>query len=229
MAPLEGLARLQVMDGQAFFAVDAATPVTVSAAIHGIDLEESLALEIDGSHRIDETAADLADRARDLSIGKPGDAITRPVYLPGYVAWEHVVGHHDELTDIFSLGLLLSSFACGLDLSDDGDLERFVAARGNLFLLNAGLHPVIAKLAMRMTALKRRRRAQDLPACSTLARLPRAARATRWHRPPARAGGRGRAAGSRDPRAPLLTQLRERLFELTRRNRLLYFKPTLGH
>ena len=35
VAPLEGLARLQVMDGQAFFAVDAATPVTVSAEIHG--------------------------------------------------------------------------------------------------------------------------------------------------------------------------------------------------
>src|SRR3954470_9195395 len=138
VAPLQGLARLQVMDGQAFFAADAATPVTVSAAIHGVDLEESLALNIEGSHRIDETAANLADRARDLSIGKPGEAITRPVYLPGYVAWEHVVGHHDELTDIFSLGLLLSSFACGLDLSDDGDLERFVAARGNLFLLNAG-------------------------------------------------------------------------------------------
>src|SRR5262245_39852553 len=86
VAPLHGLGRRRVMDGQASFAVAAATPVTVSAAIHGIDLEESLALEIDGSHRIDETSADLADRARDLSIGKPGDAITRPVYLPGYVA-----------------------------------------------------------------------------------------------------------------------------------------------
>src|SRR6185503_15734712 len=30
-------------------------------------------------------------------------------------------------------------------------------------------------------------------------------------------------------RAVLLSQLRERLFELTRRNRLLYFRPTLGH
>ncbi len=232
VAPLEGLARLQVMDGQAFFAVDAATPVTVSAEIHGIDHEESLALEIDGSHRIDETAADLADRARDISIGKPGDAITRPVYLPGYVAWEHVVGHHDELTDIFSLGLLLSSFACGLDLSDDGDLERFVAARGNLFLLNAGLHPVIAKLAMRMTALKRRLRAQDLTGLLETLRGYREQRERReWRewQSSAGAGPAGAPPDSRDPRAPLLRQLRDSLFELTRRNRLLYFKPTLGH
>jgi hypothetical protein len=225
VAPLQGLARLQIAGGQAFFAVDAARGVTVSAAIHEIDRDESRALEIEGHQRVDETAHDDADRWRDLSIGRPGEAITRPVYLPGYVAWEHEVGHHDELTDIFSLGLLLVSAGCGLDLSDDDDLRRFVGARANLFVLNRALHPVIAKLALRMTALQRRRRAQDLHGLlDTLRRYreQRAGSSTELTRVAA-------PSASRDPRAPLLAQLRDRLFELTRRNRLLYFKPTLGH
>ncbi len=31
-----------------------------------------------------------------------------------YESWEYGVGHHDELTDIFSLGMFLANPACGL-------------------------------------------------------------------------------------------------------------------
>ena len=55
------------------------------------------------------------------------------------------VSHHDPLTDIFSLGLILASLACGLDLCDDADLTNFVGSRNNLFSLNPALHPVLAK------------------------------------------------------------------------------------
>ena len=32
-----------------------------------------------------------------LQIGRRGEPITQPVYLPGYVSWEHEIGHHDPL------------------------------------------------------------------------------------------------------------------------------------
>src|SRR5439155_27889 len=79
------------------------------------------------------------------------------------VAWEHELGHHDPLTDVFSLGLILASLCCGLDLSNPADLTAFVENRGNLFALSAALHPVLAKAIVRMTELERRRRPQDLP------------------------------------------------------------------
>jgi len=34
-----------------------------------------------------------------------------PAYLPGYRSFEHLLGHHDPQTDIFSLGLILGSMA----------------------------------------------------------------------------------------------------------------------
>ena len=67
--------------------------------------------------------------------------MTRPVYLPGYVTWEHRLKHHDPLTDIFSLGMILASLACGMDFADPEILRSFVAHRRNLFSLSAGLHP----------------------------------------------------------------------------------------
>ena len=46
--------------------------------------------------------------------------LERPTWLRGYVCWEHLVEHHDPLTDVYSLGLILASLACSLDLADPG-------------------------------------------------------------------------------------------------------------
>src|SRR5690606_23488362 len=43
----------------------------------------------------------------DLDIGKAEQPIEKQVYLPGYVAWEHELEHHDPVTDVFSLGMIL--------------------------------------------------------------------------------------------------------------------------
>ena len=37
----------------------------------------------------------------------PTAAITAPAYLPGYGCFEMALGHHDDQTDIFCLGLVL--------------------------------------------------------------------------------------------------------------------------
>ena len=155
----------------------------------------------------------------------PGEEIVRPVYLPGYVAWEHRCGHHDQLSDVFSLGSILASLACGLDLTDPEDLELLVRNRDNLFALNPHLHPVIAGMILQMTELNRHRRPQTLETVAQRLRSYRDQAADY-------AVDYTRLKGFRESTPTgrskiLLAHLRNRLFEISRRNRLVYFKPTL--
>jgi predicted DNA-binding WGR domain protein len=148
-------------------------------------------------------------------------AIERPVYLPAFASWELQLGHHDEITDVFQLGMVLAALACGLDFNDPGDVRRFAEHRRNLFLINERLHPVVAAVIVEMTALNRHDRATDVAGLAT--------RLGTWREQPgvldverALAG----ASGVVSRRTAVLAHLRDRLFDLSRRNRLLYFKPT---
>src|SRR5262249_1519184 len=106
---------------------------------------------------IDESSLAISD----LRVGT-AEEITRPVFLPGYRSWEKAVGHHDALTDIFSLGMLLASVACGLDFTHPDELEIFTTNRSNLFAVNRRLNPVVASVIVQMTELNRHKRAPDL-------------------------------------------------------------------
>lgn len=153
---------------------------------------------------------------------RPGEVPTRPVFVVGYETWEQQIGHHDAASDIEYLGLLLASLALGLDFRVDDDLRRYAASRGNPFALRADLHPVIARLMGEMAEPDRTRRAQDItslaerldsyreqPVDFDLALVP------------------GATAGPiPGRRAAIQTALRDRLFEINRRNRLVYFSPT---
>lgn len=158
-----------------------------------------------------------------LDVAEPVTAISRPMFIIGYGCWEQVVAHHDPVTDIFLLGQLLASLACGLDFYKREDLESFAENRDNLFRLNDRLHPVIAKVIGQMTALDRHKRAQDLgqvvgilknyrdqPIEVDLSRLDGYSTID--------AAGRRRL---------IQAHLRDRLFEISRRNRLIYFKPSV--
>ena len=103
------------------------------AVAKGIDIvgEQRRETNLDGYQR----------KVTNLDTAEADAEITRPVYLPGYMTWEHAIGHHDALTDIFSLGLLLASLACGLDFTDADDLEMFASARGNLFCADHAAAP----------------------------------------------------------------------------------------
>jgi predicted DNA-binding WGR domain protein len=149
--------------------------------------------------------------------------IAHPVYLPGPGSWEQRIGQHDDRTDVFNLGMILAALACGLDFSDEDDLRSFVARRTNLFALQERLHPVVAALIVEMTELNRHKRATEVAALALRLRT--------WRDQPtvldverAMAG----ASGSVSRRGAVLAHLRDRLFDLSRRNRLLYFKPNAG-
>lgn len=222
VAPTAGLAGLAVADDQLYFASDAAqAPSHERLALQRIDPESHAGVEIS-----DEVRADHVDEARSgsLLVRRDDEPITRPQYLAGWISWEQEIGHHDAPADVLVAGLLLAALVTGEDLGGVEGLDRFVDLRHNLFAANPDLHPVIARVITGMTEPSRHRRLQDLPAIIALLRGYR-----RQHLAAADADLVAAAdAKPGDARSLILTQLRERLFDISRRNRLLYFKPTLG-
>jgi predicted DNA-binding WGR domain protein len=148
-----------------------------------------------------------------------------PSYIPGYKSFEQLLGHHDPLTDIFCLGLILASIALGLDLYEPEDLENFASVRTNPSSFNGRLHPSIGRLITEMTELDRSRRTQDI--YDVIHRLQH----YRDYDPEKTTdlsgvkGWIGKELTQRD--AFILNKLRNRLFDTSRRNRLLYYKPNM--
>jgi superfamily I DNA and/or RNA helicase/predicted DNA-binding WGR domain protein len=224
-APLVGIEHLAVEGVRIFFdEALVAPPILDPRRLRDFDRPAPRAIDVVGQYRIDTEAETGLDQTTNIRVGKRGEPLTVPVYLPGYVSWEHEIPHHDPLGDIFVCGLVLASLACGLSLSDPDDLNSFVAARGRLFDLNPNLHPVLAKLIVRMTELDRHKRPQDMAGIVGILESYRdqgidldieLARAPELK--------------SSDPMtrtAAILTCLRRRLFDVSRRNRLLHFRPT---
>lgn len=227
VAPLDGIADLHV-DGVRIWFEQARQriPVRNLRQIEALEQPDSQAVDIVHEALRTTDAGDPNQRTVNLRIGVAGQPVERPVYLPGYTSWEQPLGHHDPLTDIFHLGMILASLACGLDFHDPADLERFVACRRNLFELSRNLHPVVAQAIVRMTELNRHRRAQDLRAL---------VESLENYRDVAVDVGfdlaRLEGFSKRDPQGKqqlVLARLQERLFEISRRNRLLHFQPTLS-
>ena len=224
VAPLRGTAALTVHHDRALglTSPEGIDPVSNALRIHELLAPAGHGVQVIGETRRDSDHEEFTTKITNLDVATPGEEIGRPVYIPGHVAWEHAIGHHDELTDIHSLGLILASLACGLDFTHREELERFANARRNLFSIAPRLHPVVATLIVGMTDLHRGKRSQDLPSLirqlenyrdqpvdTDVLSLPGLETATK--------GGRRRI---------IQTHLRDRLFEVSRRNRLLYFKSS---
>ena len=227
VAPLDGLHDLTVTEsGQILFApAKVNSPEKNSGRIETLQSSGSHAIEVVGESR---RVADL-DQASltvsDLAVATAGSDITKPVFLPQYRSWEHAVGHHDELTDIFSLGMLLASVACGLDFTDSGELEMFTVNRTNLFTIHPRLNPVLAAVIVQMTELNRHKRAQDLS--QMISRLEHYRDQSADFDTNIFKRKEFQESPLSGKRRLIQSHLRDRLFEISRRNRLIYFKPTL--
>ena len=222
VAPLEGIDKLD-LDEQSLVGFDerwATTPRRDDRRIVAIQRATTRAFEI--TTRAEATAdvarGDLAYRS--LDVLEPGDEVKTPIFVAGWTTWEHRVGVHDELADIACLGMLLVALAAGFDLANTADVEAIAAARGNLFAVAPDLHPVVAAVAMRMIDPDRTQRPQDL--ASLVERLET------YREQPVDFDLRQVAAdgAGRDVRRAVLEALRDRLFDLSRRNRLIWFRPS---
>lgn len=226
VAPLEGIDELRVEGAKIWFEESRRREIrSNSLALRKVEGKLQSPVEVTGQYSRTTEVTNGSQKIRDLAIGTRGEEMEGPVYLPGYVSWEHVLGHHDPLTDTFCLGLILASLACGLDLNEQDSLEHFVSHRDNLFAAKADLHPVLARAIVRMTELNRHRRAQDLTALLHTLENYRdqdvdfdfdLARSKDFEQ-----------QDRHSKQFVVLSKLRERLFEISRRNRLLHFRPTM--
>ncbi|WP_421735557.1 AAA domain-containing protein [Cellulomonas sp.] len=199
VAPLRGLGALAQTDAE---------PVTVDVTQAGPPQRNRAAI-----------AAAEVSAAVEVEQRTAEDGVVGTVRIvAGWQRWEHLAGHHDELTDIASLGELFVALVCGLDLADEADADLLQQRRNNLFALAPALHPVLATVASSMIAPDRRRRAQDL--ADVITRLE-------TYRDQPEDFDLDRVLGERtDRRAAVLEHLRDRLFDASRRNPMLHFRPT---
>lgn len=180
--------------------------------------------EITGQVLIDDDVSKNQTDVINLQVQvNPNDTIVRPVYLPGYQCYEMKVGHHDAQTDIFCLGLILASAVMGLNLYEAEALNRFAAYRNQPAGLNGRMHPTICALVTEMTELNRNQRSRDL--LEIVQRL-------KYYRDydPQKETDLSKLAVFQakkpaDRKTFILSRLRNRLFDISRRNRLLYYKP----
>jgi predicted DNA-binding WGR domain protein len=223
-APLEGIGALQVDEGRIWFA-DASRCERRNnlARLRRLSKPEAKGVEVLKRANV---VHDI-DTGLDEPAPSPGadHELQRPDWIRGYVCWEHRLEHHDPLTDVFSVGLILVSLACSLDLTEPEDHKKFVANRNNLFAITPALHPVLAKTIRAMTELDRQKRPQDLRSVLRVLENYRDQEVD-FDVDLARGGNLDDAA-PKAKRRIILEKLRERLFEVSRRNRLLDFKPTL--
>ncbi|HKU38094.1 MAG TPA: AAA domain-containing protein [Polyangiales bacterium] len=225
VAPLCGVDDVLVTDGKLWFEnAKAREPKDNRARLRALQRDESSAFSVVGHARHDSDLSSDVHAEHSLDLAQRGSAIARPVYLAGYVSWEHEVDHHDALTDVFVLGLILGSVATDLDLADEAQLETFLRVRRDIRAQNDRVHPVLARVVMRMTELNRHARAQDLASLILALERYREQGAS----PLDLSEFPGLESGP-DPagrRAVICEHLRNRLFDVSRRNRLLHFKPS---
>ncbi len=142
----------------------------------------------------------------------------RPMFVVGYRAWEQLLGHHDQLTDVQMAGLWLCSYAFGLDLATPEGINELALHHRHPSRLNPDLHPVVLNVLTDLVNPVRSRRPTDL--AHVIARLEH-------HRDLPGDLDLGPAyEPDVDWRRRVLTILRDRVFDTTRRNRQLYFRPT---
>lgn len=195
--------------------LEAVNKLLQNQAIHGYEITGRILVDIDLTTAIQSVAnlEVMTDRPHQLS---------HPAYLPGYKCYEMVLGHHDARTDIFCLGLILGSMVMGLNLYLREDLDRFAAYRVQPIGLNPRMNPTICALVTEMTELDRQKRSTDL--AEVIQRLKN----YRDFDPQRNADLSDLAAINAtkpaDRKGFILSKLRNRLFDTSRRNRLLYYK-----
>lgn len=170
---------------------------------------------------IDLDSGSMQQEMENVYIGEVSK-LERPAYIMGYHSFEIYENHHDAVTDIFSLGLVLASVAYGLNFYNENDVRNFVQIRENAYYFNTEVHPTIASVIVGMTELNRNKRIQDLNEVYEKLINYREYNIEKTIDLSQIAGWRNQVKEHK--RQFILSKLRNRLFDFSKRNRLLYYK-----
>ncbi|MBL8898329.1 MAG: DUF4011 domain-containing protein [Planctomycetes bacterium] len=224
VAPLEGLRGVRVEAAALWFpAAELGEPRGDARVLDPLQPKAGGAVEVVRRFEVDASSSH-APELRSLDAREKLGAAQHLAYLPDWRCVEHELGVHDAPSDVLQLGMLLAALALGLDFARLEHLQRFAQHRANLFVLQKELDPAVARAIAQMTELPRAARARDLRQILQLLRGYRDFRGEVG----ASVQESLRAMPRAERRSALLETLRDRLFEISRRNRLLYFQPSLG-
>lgn len=165
----------------------------------------------------------FTDSYENLSILKEFRSdLTKPVYFTEYRCWEESFEHFDAVTDIFNVGMVLASVAFGLDFNDPQQLEKFVSNRTRLYYLNRHLHPALVQVIFEMTELFREDRLQDAHEVLVRVKSYREINPENHVDLTKTEGFKNQDLSSRGNW--ILSRLKNRLYDMSKRNNLLYYK-----
>lgn len=180
------------------------------------------AIEVSGTIQANSNLDTNHTEYSNLSIHENMDELlTEPKYLIGYKSWDYILGHYDPVTEIFVLGQLLASIAFGLDFRKKEELELFIDNRKRLYFLNKNLHPTLLNIVYEMTHLYREDRSANLEEIVVKLKNYREYNPENYIDLTQTEGFRNQDVSERG--SWILSKLKNRLFDISRRNKLLYF------
>ena len=148
--------------------------------------------------------------------------INKPVYFLGYRSWEESFGHFDPVTEVYCVGLIFASLAFGLNFYEKDDLEQFINNKHRLYYLNKTLHPSLLELISNMTELYREDRIQDFHEVLLRIKNYRDVNPENVVDLTKTEGFKTLDTSKRSHW--ILNKLKNRLYDMSRRNNLLYYK-----
>jgi AAA domain/Protein of unknown function (DUF4011)/REase_MTES_1575 len=223
IAPLNGIDKLQVSLGHLWFAnSEAKNPFLNWSALEKIQKPRHGNIHVTQSYR--DKMGDDDTEFSDAEVADPNEKEIRAAYYKNFQVFEQRLGHHDPLSDIFVLGLVLGSLATQLDLSEQAQLNTFVERRRALSRYYPRIHPAIAKQIRQMTTLDRDERAREMS--SIVYNLEHYREQDSANNDALDITEVTKGLDKKTARQNIQSRLRNRLFDLSRRNRLLYFRDS---
>ncbi|GAB1263794.1 AAA domain-containing protein [Aurantivibrio infirmus] len=212
--------QILVQDNELHLLTEGKAPCVPSQPLFKKPVQRS-AMEVSGNVKQTNNLDNHSIEYQNSSIRTDEDTIESPTYILNYKSWDYECGHYNPLTDVFVLGQYLASLAFGLDFRKHEDLALFVENRKKLYFLNKKLHPTILSIIFEMTELYQEDRSANLSEVITKLKNYREYNPENYVDLSQTEGFRSQDVSGRANW--ILSKLKNRLFDISRRNKLLYF------
>ncbi|MEN2401364.1 AAA domain-containing protein [Flavobacterium sp. MC2016-06] len=223
VASLEDISTIYIENGHFHITDDAFEIKQNLRPIEALFKNKSKAFEISGEqYTKTEIGEEISREYGDKTVSESEEENKKAIYVKDYGCFELEFEHHDPVTDIFILGMILASIALKFDFTDIEEVKKFVEYRKKMYFLNSKINPAIANIILGMTELNREKRWKDLN------EIVEKLKNYRDYDPENEYDLSNLIdAKVQNKNQFIHEKLRNRLFDNSKRNRLLYFQPNL--